>query len=87
MSEATNGTETAPVDLEVSENGDGIAVQPTEESGEAAPEPEGKTESKPEAEAESDSEPEPEPEPEPVLEPVEDSKPKRGGWWQKRSFL
>ena len=80
-SETTNGTETAPVDLEVSENGDGIAVQPADESGEAAPERQG------ERQGESESEPESASEPEPVLEPVEDSKPKRGGWWQKRSFL
>jgi len=80
-SETTNGTETAPVDLEVSENGDGIAVQPADESGEAAPERQG------ERQGESESEPESASEPEPVPEPVEDSKPKRGGWWQKRSFL
>jgi ribonuclease E len=76
LSEAANGAETASADLEGSESGDEIAVQPADESEEAAPEPE----AEPEAETESASEPE--------LEPVvEDDKPKRGGWWQKRSFL
>ena len=39
------------------------------------------TEPEPEAEAEAEAESASEP------EPVEGDKPKRGGWWQKRSFL
>ena len=80
LSEAANGAETASADLEGSERADEIAVQPAEESGEAAPEPQAEPEVEPEAEAESASEPEPEP-------AVDEGKPKRGGWWQKRSFL
>jgi len=86
LSEAANGAETAPADLEGSESGDEIAIQPAKESGEAEPEPQA------EPEPELQSEPEPgqaaEPETTRELEPVaEDNKPKRGGWWQKRSFL
>ncbi len=65
---------TASADLQDAESGDEIAVQPGDDSNEAAPEPQNETET----ETESASEPEP---------VVEDSKPKRGGWWQKRSFL
>ncbi len=86
LTEAANGAETAPADLEGSESGDEIAVQATEESGEAAPEPQAETEAEPEPEPEVEQAAEPETTPE--LEPaVEDDKPKRGGWWQKRSFL
>ena len=75
--DAANGAETASADLQDAESGDEIAVQPGDESEEAAPEPH--------SEAEVDTT---ESAAEPDLEPVvEDSKPKRGGWWQKRSFL
>ena len=42
------------------------------------PEPEPEAEPEPEPQADSASEPQP---------AVEEDKPKRGGWWQKRSFL
>jgi ribonuclease E len=80
LSEAANGAETASTDLEGSESGDEIAVQPADESDESTSEPHGETEPEVEPDTESAAEPE--------LEPVvEDDKPKRGGWWQKRSFL
>jgi ribonuclease E len=81
-SEAGNGAVTASADLEGSESDGEIAVQPADESSEAAPEsqaePKGEAEPEPEPQAESASEPQP---------AVEEDKPKRGGWWQKRSFL
>jgi len=85
LSEAANGTETASADLESPERGDEIAVQTAaNESGGAAPEPqaEPRRETEPEAKAEVPNASAPEPEP-----VAEDDKPKRGGWWQKRSFL
>jgi ribonuclease E len=84
LSEAANGAETAPADLEASESGDEIAIQPADGSGETASELQAEPEPETEAEAEGASEPELEPVAEPA---VDDDKPKRGGWWQKRSFL
>ena len=82
LSEAANGTETASADLDGSESGDEIAVRPADESGEAAPEPQAEPEPEPEVEPEAEAESASEPEP-----AVDEGKPKRGGWWQKRSFL